>query len=217
MKRYDHLREKARSLRMDGYAIQEICTRLALSKGTVYPWIKDIPLQRKSRSGYNLRKSPTGDTHASAHWRKLRETAFEQGMQDFSRLVEDVTFRDFVMLFMTEGTRRSVNMVAVCNTNPALVRLAQHWLSRLSPKQIDYQLQVHVDHSKARLLHFWGSSLGIDGTVINFQEKANSSQLTGRNWRSEYGVMTVRVFDTYLRCKLSAWSQCVESTWTFPG
>ena len=42
-------RELQDVLSREGLAIQEICARLSLSKGTVYPWIDDIPLQRKKR------------------------------------------------------------------------------------------------------------------------------------------------------------------------
>lgn len=47
--RYDHLREKAISLRTTRHmTLDEIVERLALPKTTVYHWIKDLPIPRNS-------------------------------------------------------------------------------------------------------------------------------------------------------------------------
>lgn len=59
MIKYDVLREKAIELRLAGKSINELCEIFALSKGTLWPWIKHIPLQRKSRSGSNASKLHT--------------------------------------------------------------------------------------------------------------------------------------------------------------
>jgi hypothetical protein len=55
--------------------------------------------------------------------------------------------------------------------------------------------------------------LGIDGAAIRMQRKSNSGQLTGRVWRSRYGVLTVVVHDTYLRARLQAWIDRIRDDW----
>jgi hypothetical protein len=43
--RYDHIREKAVSLRTEQHlTLDEIVERLSLPKTTIYHWIKDIPI-----------------------------------------------------------------------------------------------------------------------------------------------------------------------------
>ena len=49
MKKYAHLREKARELRHQGATLTEICEQLALGKSTVHGWIKDIPIPQTAR------------------------------------------------------------------------------------------------------------------------------------------------------------------------
>ena len=63
------------------------------------------------------------------------------------------------------------------------------------------------------LRSFWAGSLGIDGSVIRFQRKSNSNQLTGRTWRSEHGVLAVNVNDTLLRARMSAWMDSLREAW----
>jgi hypothetical protein len=55
--------------------------------------------------------------------------------------------------------------------------------------------------------------LPVDPESIKFQRKSNSGQLAGRIWRSKYGVLQVRVSDTYLRARLDAWMDRVRADW----
>jgi hypothetical protein len=95
--------------------------------------------------------------------------------------------------------------VSVCNSDPAVVRLCDTWLRRLSSKRLLYSIQNHADQHLEALRAFWAAELGIDGADIRMQRKSNSNQLTGRTWRSEHGVLAVTVNDTLLRARIGAW------------
>jgi hypothetical protein len=94
------------------------------------------------------------------------------------------------------------NVVALGNSDPAVVRVADLWLRRLSAKRRFYSIQHHADQDIEELRAFWASELGTDPFVIRFQRKSNSGRLAHRRWRSEHGVLTVGVNDTYLRARL---------------
>jgi len=50
--------------------------------------------------------------------------------------------------------------------------------------------------------------------------KSNSSQLKGRKWRSEHGVLSVGTNDTHFRARLQGWIDRVEDGWIdslYPG
>lgn len=83
-------------------SLDEICNRLALPRGTVYYWIKDIPLQRP-------RKTNLAPAYAATFkkFRLIREDSYKQGLLEYDTLVANPTFRDFVTLFMTEGYNQS--------------------------------------------------------------------------------------------------------------
>lgn len=214
MKRYDSLRLAARRWRGEGLALQEICERLSLSKGTVYHWIKDLPLARESRSGRNflsIRKRP------EEHWRLLREEAYRKGSQEFPTLATEPFFRDFVVLYLTEGYRRDRNQVSVCNSNPALIRLAAYWFRRMSMKRWGVWVQVYEDQDLPSLVRFWSELLGVAPDSIRLQKKLNSGNLSGRRWRSVRGVITLRVNDTYFRARLQAWMVTLEREWNLQG
>jgi hypothetical protein len=122
-------------------------------------------------------------------------------------------FRDFVVLYIAEGYKRNRNCVSIANSDDRMVAMAARWLRTLSTSRMRFSIQYHGDQSLDELRRFWAEVLGIDGSAIVLQRKSNSGQLKGRSWRSEHGVMTVTVNDTYLRARLQAWIDRVRVDW----
>lgn len=146
-------------------------------------------------------------------YRLLREAAYNQGVAEYDELIKVPTFRDFVVLYIAEGYKRNRNTVAICNTDSAIVAMAAGWLRSLTAKPLDCSIQYHADQSHDELRRYWAAVLGIDAALIRLVPKSNSGQLNGRGWRCAYGVMSIRVFDTYFRARLQAWIDRVRGDW----
>jgi hypothetical protein len=205
-----YVREKARELRAERrLSIVEIAERLALPKTTIYSWVRDLPLGRPRR------ENPHPATRTmQRNFRRLREAAYEEGLRSFESLVaSDPTFRDFVCLYIGEGFKRDRNRVAIGNSDPRVVSLSTRWLRALSRNSIRFELQYHADQDLSRLRTFWATLLAVVPTDIAVQRKSNSGKLTGRAWRSRYGVLTVRANDTQLRARLQAWMDLLQDQW----
>jgi hypothetical protein len=208
-----YLREKARTLRIErSLTIDEIAERLALPRTTIFYWVRDLPLARRP-SVIASHAQAMGNRAMQAKYRLAREAASAEGRATFASLATDPSFRDFVCLYLAEGSKRSRNRVQVCNSDPAVVKLCDQWLRRLSSKRRTYAIQYHADQELVALRAFWAGSLGIDGSAIRLQRKSNSNQLAGRTWRSEHGVLGVTVNDTLLRARLSAWMDSLRDAW----
>jgi excisionase family DNA binding protein len=206
-----YLREKARQLRREKrLTIDELAERLALSRTTIYYWVRDLPIERSGRQNRGQR---LGNAAMQAKYRRLREDAYDEGRATFEALAADALFRDFVALYIAEGYKRGRNTVALCNSDPAVMALADAWLARISVKPRDYGIQYHADQDPDELRAFWARLLAIDAEVIRLVRKSNSNHLTGRTWRSQHGVLTVRVFDTYARSRLQAWIDLTREQW----
>jgi len=206
-----YLREKARRLRREQrLTIDELAECLALSRTTAYLWVRDLPLERAGRQNRGQR---LGNAAMQAKYRRLREQAYVEGRRTFAALAEDPLFRDFVTLYIAEGYKRSRNSLALGNSAPAAVVLANRWFGRLSTHERGYGLQYHADQDTEELRRFWGRTLDIDGSTIHLVRKSNSGQLAGRRWRSRHGVLTVRVHDTLLRARLQAWIDSLQDQW----
>lgn len=209
--KHPHLREKALELRTkQQMTLDEICERLSLPKTTVYYWIKDLPIPETQRqTERRLNASRINSERAAAK----RQAAYDQGWAEAPDLLQDLTFRDFVVLYMAEGTKRHRNEVAFVNSDPAMVMLANRWMKHFTTRAVGYWIQYHVDQDVDELKHYWGQKVNAEPESIKVLRKSNSNQLSGRQWRSVYGLLTIRTGDTYFRARLQAWMDFVKSQW----
>ncbi|MDX1993540.1 MAG: hypothetical protein SF029_14225 [bacterium] len=206
-----HVREKAIQLRTEHkMTLDEICERLSLPKGTVYYWIKDIPIPRTDKQ---TERQKIGTRKMQEKFRAVREAAYQRGWEEAPELMQNPLFRDFVVLYLAEGYRRNYQVVSLGNSNPKIVSLAYFWISQFTTNQIRFRLQRHVDQDEDELRQYWSELLQIDPLKIDIMRKSNSGQLEGRNFRSANGVMMIEVGDVQFRARLQAWMDFVQNQW----
>ena len=206
-----YVRAKARQLRTEKQlSINEIAERLALPKTTIYYWVRDLPLGRPRNASAGQRK---GNRNMRSRYALRRAAAYLCGRIEFAELLDEPTFRDFVCLYMAEGYKRSRNSVSVCNSDPAIVALCARWVRRFARNRVTYSLQYHADQDLIALRNFWARVLGVAPEDIRLQRKSNSGRLTGRTWRSQHGVLDIRVGDTLFRARLQGWMDCLHDSW----
>src|SRR5262249_29481470 len=146
-----------------------------------------------------------GNLAMQAKYRRLRDEAYDQGRVEYDELLRVPTFRDFVVLYIAEGYKRSRNSASLCNSDPAIVALAAGWLQRLSGRAPTVSVQHHADQDPKSLGTFWGERLGVDPAGVRLHPKTNSGELRTRTWRCAHGVAAVAVHDTQFRARLQAW------------
>jgi excisionase family DNA binding protein len=194
--------------------IDELAERLALSRSTVYYWVRDLPIPGSgSGGGWPEGARRKGSRAMQRKYRLLREEAYKQGLEEYEALAADPTFRDFVCLYIAEGYKRRRHTVQICNSDPAVMRVATGWIRRLTEKRLSFSIQYHADQDLAELCEFWGGVLGTDPKAIRMQRKSNSGELNRRTWRSRHGVIAVAVYDTLFRARLQAWMDRLRSDW----
>ncbi|CAA9531784.1 MAG: hypothetical protein AVDCRST_MAG30-3858 [uncultured Solirubrobacteraceae bacterium] len=210
-----YLREKARAIRVEKrLTIDEIAERLALPRTTIYHWVKDIPIPR-ARPGrpFPSEAQRRGNDSMREKYRLLRESAYARGASEFDDLCAVPTFREFVCLYLAEGYKRTRHEVAICNSDPAIVALADRWIRRLAQRPPAYCVQYHADQDLRAVQTYWGEVVGVPPERIGLQRKSNSGRLAKRTWRSEHGVLTIRIGDTLLRARLQAWTDRIRAEW----
>jgi predicted DNA-binding transcriptional regulator AlpA len=209
-----YIREKARQLRSDKkLTIDELSERLAIPRTTIYGWVRDLEIPRKLNTGWSGSAREKGTQAMQLRYRALRELAYKEGHDEFPVLSVQPTFRDFVCMYIGEGYKRDRNVVSICNSDPAVIRLGDYWIRKLTGHPIELAFQHHADQNPSELCAFWGELLGVDPSTVKFQRKTNSGRLKGRTWRSKYGVLQVRTSDTYLRARIDAWMDAVRGGW----
>lgn len=149
-----YLRDRARALRVERrMTIDELAEQLALSRTTIYVWVRDLPLDRSPNWSKGQRR---GARAMQEKYKRLREEAYQLGAAEYEHLMEAPTFRDFVALYVAEGYKRNRNTVAFANSDSRMVALATGWLYRLTPKACHFGLQYHADQDPKKLCAHWG-------------------------------------------------------------
>jgi hypothetical protein len=154
-----------------------------------------------------------GSKAMQAKWERKRELAYNSGRHSFYALAEDPTFRDFICLYIGEGYKRSRNSVSLANSDPQIVELAYRWIRVLTRNKIVFHVQYHEDQNTRMLKEFWANRLDVSPDEIRLFPKSNSGRLSGRMWRCQFGVMSIKVGDTQLRARLDGWMDGVKKSW----
>jgi hypothetical protein len=116
-------------------------------------------------------------------------------LESFAELAADPSFRDFVCLYIAEGYERSRHTASICNSDPAVMKVATQWLRRLTDRPLSYSNQHHADQDVSELCSFWSELLKTDASAMRLHRKSNSGRLQGRRWRSRHGVLAVSTHD----------------------
>src|SRR5918999_5237024 len=134
MARPDHIRLKAVRLRAERHlTIDEIAVRLALPRTTVYSWVRDIPVARRTARPPSSEAQRKGTKAMQKRYRRARDAAYARGTAEYGHLVaEDHSFRDFVCLYLAEKYKRDRNVVAIANSDPAVIVVSARWIRRFA-------------------------------------------------------------------------------------
>jgi transcriptional regulator with XRE-family HTH domain len=207
-----YLREKARSLRREKQlAIDQVAERLALSRSTVYYWLRDLPLEARTRPQKLAQRRASRSNRQ--RFQRQRDEAYELGRWEFPRLRAQPTFSEFVALYIAEGYKRNRNTVSLANSDPSVVILANGWIRYFSRNPVRYSVQIHADQAPTSIAAFWAGALGVSAAEVKFIMKSNSGHLRSRTWRCPYGVISVRACDTLFRARLAGWIDRLKEDW----
>lgn len=206
----------ARSLRVEhGLTVDQLAERLALPRSTIYYWVRDLPLRESEpRGGATEPVRGRGRAGATAKVpRSAQEAAYEEGLRNYEELAAQPTFRDFVCVYITQGDQRDRTRVALTNSDPAVMRLVNRWLWRLTDKSPFLSIRYQPDQSLNDLRRFWSETIGAEAQTIRVDRESADELPREPNRRSHYGLLTVVVDDTLLRARLQAWMQRTRESW----
>lgn len=212
MRKYKHLRRKAIQLRKRRISLTDICERLGMGKTTVWYWIKDIDVEI-AKTWRQTRAQKIGSQSNKRKCATRRRQWYDDAMTAVKSNGLTDELRDFVVMYLGEGTRRCRNVVGICNSNPVIMLMSHRIMLRESEKQFSYRLKYHIDNDVGILQNYWGKLLKIEPKQIIPSLKSNSNKLSKRQWRCVHGVLYVSACDTKFRMRLQAWMDYVTEQW----
>jgi hypothetical protein len=217
MNKYKHLKEKAFKLRENGYSLPDICKRLNKGKSTVYYWIKNVTVKKTNvfltRTALKIKKNCTKLGKAlRIKYEKVHKEYKNIAIELWeNRFKNNTDFKLFLMYYACEGDRKSKWAIGLCNSDPSLIQYCAFWFKKINirNKPIDYSIQLHIDQNEEEVKNYWKKLLNI--IEIKTIRKSNSGKMSGRNWNSKYGVLSVRFYDAYLKTMINVWISLLKN------
>jgi len=194
-------------------SLTDIRERLGMGKTTVWYWIKDIDVEI-ARTRRQTRAQKIGSQSNKRKCAATRQRWYDEAMASVKSDGLTDELRDFVVMYMGEGSRRNRNVVGICNSNPTIMLMSHRVMRRESGKRrFDYAVNYHADNDIGVLQNYWGKLLGVNPKQIVPNLESNSGNLSKRQWRCVHGVLIVRVNDTKFRMRLQAWMDYITEQW----
>lgn len=210
------LKLQAYKLRRKGMSVGAIAKQLAVSKGSVSLWCRDVQLtdaQQKQLIKNKIKGGHAGRLIGSEmnHQKKLK--SISEAHTEAIQRIKALSTRDILMLgiglYWGEGVKASASATAMVNSDPAIILFAKRWFEeclgveseRFSP--YIYISDIHRPRSK-KIIRFWASHLGLP--IEQFHEivfLATKRKKLYENHDSYYGVLALRVSKgTYLKYRI---------------
>lgn len=194
---------QAIEMRKQGCSLEDILTKLEVSRGTAYGWIKHIELseyQQQCLRGRVTDKMPAGRQKAIETNRKkyenLRNTARQQG---YDEAVGDPVHVAGCMLYWAEGAK-SLNSVCFSNTDAAMQKKFKEFLEYLQVPLEKIKFSTRVHNTKGNGTHdeckkFWSEKLNISVDQIKVFDANNNRGNSNAKSRYPFGVGRLVVYD----------------------
>ena len=160
-------RERALTLRLQGWSYSQIKAELVVSKGTLSGWLQNYPLSRERINELRARSEKRIELFRVAMRRK-REIRFATVYESEKRILAPLSERELyiagLLLYVGEGAKSKPGTVMVANSDPAVMRFFTLWLLRICkvPKEkVRVRLQIYKDMNADAEVDFWSRELDL--------------------------------------------------------
>jgi transcriptional regulator with XRE-family HTH domain len=190
-------KQKALIMRKKGMSYSQIKEKLGISKSTLSGWLYSMPLSEKRirelRADNPIRIERYRNTMRTKRETRLKEV-YEKVSNDIGFLSKRELFIAGLFLYWGEGTKAQNSLVALTNTNPAMIKFFIKWLEFLDVKKVDLKIKLHLysNMNIKKSLDFWSKELKIP-TKQFYKSYIKKSDLKNVSYKNGFGKGTCSV------------------------
>lgn len=168
------LKNKAKSLRRNGYTVRDIAKKLGISFSTVSFWCRDIKLSRSVINKMKFVKKSRSIKGLLRYSEKRREQRIENVILQKNigaKMVGNLSRRDIIMiglgLYWGEGYKESNGEMGFTNSNPNMILFYLKWLFntyQINKERLTFRLSLNNFFKKKErdIKNFWTKFLKVD-------------------------------------------------------
>ncbi len=217
------LREKAISLRKEGYTYGEIKLLLNVAKGTLCTWLQAYPLSNEQIDRVKKERYKRIEKYRQTmlNKRKARmDVIYEAERKDIGLLSPREFYILGLGLFWGEGSKTKSGSLEITNTDPVMLRFFKKWCEmgmNVLPSALRVSLHLYSDMCVEEESKYWSRELGIPLSQFH-RPYIKKSNLTRVNHKGGFGHGTCRiaVYKTQLVSKVLMGIKTISSEFERP-
>ncbi|HEY4511396.1 MAG TPA: hypothetical protein VJH55_00985 [Candidatus Paceibacterota bacterium] len=158
------LKNKALSLRKEGYSYSFIVEQVRISKSTLSYWLASLPYKPNEMMLAKMKKARIASGLAKS---KIRLESVSEAKKQAKAEIGQLSERDLFMLgiglYLGEGSKNN-NQIRIINSDPKIIRLAIRWfreVCRLKNENFRIRIHIYPDCSPNECRKFWSKETGI--------------------------------------------------------
>lgn len=195
-------------LRKKGFSVNEIAEKLAVSKGSISVWVRNIPLSKRAETRL-LTKIKKGQLIAAQNKRnKTKQTEqrlYDEAFKNIQDLSLDTKHKELIcaLVYWCEGAKSVVHGLDFTNSDSDLVKLFLKLLREtflIDEKKFRVCVHLHKYHSPSRQIAYWSKVTNIPKQQFI---KPYKKPHTGKQIREGYqGCVSIRYHDVNMGRRL---------------
>lgn len=191
-------KQKAISLRKQGFTYSEILKDIPVSKSTLSLWLREVDISKRQLQRISIRKHEAQKRGGASR----RNARLEKTAKIHIAAKNEITFlseREFfllgVVLYWAEGSKQSQRiicpMVEFANSDPAMIKFFIAWLHKfgnIGKDDIVLRLHLHDNHAtrEREIIKQWSQLLEVP---VNVFCKTNFKKHNPKTLRTNVGAM----------------------------
>ncbi len=185
------LKEKAITLRKNGFSLKEISEKISIAKSTASVWLSDVLVSPSGQK--RLADKQILGQYKTVLLKKAQKKNKESILAlKITKLIESIQFSQEMiklccsLLYFCEGNKGRLNLVRFTNSDPSLVQLFLSLLRTgfsIDESKLRILMHLHYYHNEEQQKLFWSNATSIPPKQFN---RSFWKENTAKNKRKDY-------------------------------
>ena len=209
-------KQRAISLRNGGLSYREIQQAIAVSRGSLSRWLRDIELTEDQRARIHQKNAFIRKQFVESNGRKRVRRQAEKcaTLEQCAGSIGSLSLRELRLLgtalYWAEGSKGNLtSVVEFVNADPAMIALMMRWFRiccAVPAQKFRARVQLHDAERMEDVERFWSDLTGIP--TVQFTKPILKLSPTSQQKRGNslpYGTLHIRIADVQLLTQIRGW------------
>ena len=206
-------------MKKDNLSIKEISEKINKSQSTVRRCLKPYGLKDRSEAQKEsaLKGSLKGSLKMKEMYALKRKAAYDSVQSNIQEDLKDRILRDFINIYIGEGSKRRDTEIAVTNSDFKTILLCLTAMKKFflkEGKKIIFNVCYYKENNNEKeLVNYWSKLLKNNSNVDIRSYIQPTVKAIGHNNSNQYCLIKIAIYDTYAKQKLNAYMDYVKEEW----